>query len=224
MRDPKSCVRLSCLVVVAGVAACAGPDDSVGSAVPGDRATSPAVAAAAAPRIEGDESMAALTAEVRQLRLAVEEFARTQAETQALSAYLAARQGRLMQTTQQLDAVRKEIDAVTASKEGIEEQLARYSDELPRSTGVQRAGLEMAIRADEAERSRLELELPRARARENELSRTLALEEDRFLRHRSGAWAQFQLSIFTSCGCGAPWPFSTSDFRLMRNSAHFVLQ
>ena len=114
MRDPKSCVRLLCLAVVAVAAACAGPDDSVGSRFPGDRATSPAIAAAAAPLIEGDESMAALTAEVRQLRIAVEEFARTQTETQALGAYLSARQGRLMQTTQQLDAVRKEIDAATA--------------------------------------------------------------------------------------------------------------
>jgi len=181
MRAPKSCVRLSFLAVVAVVAACAGPDDSVGSAIPGERATSPAVAAAAAPRIEGDESLAALTAEVRQLRIAVEEFARTQTETQALGAYLSARQGRLMQTNQQLDAVRKEIDAATANSRGFEEQLAAYSDELSLSTGrAKRDGLESAIRATEAERSRVELELQQARARENDLSRTLALEEDRW--------------------------------------------
>src|SRR5688572_10908727 len=36
--------------------------------------------------------------------------------------------------------------------------------------------------------------------------------------------AQFQLSILTSCGCGAPLPLSTSVFRLIRNTAHFVLQ
>ncbi len=124
--------------------------------------------------------MAALTAEVRQLRIAVEEFARAQTETQALGAYLSARQGRLMQTTQQLDAVRKEIDAVTAGSGEIEERLARYSEELSGATGAHRAAIEMAIRATEAERSRLELELPRARARENDLSRTLALEEDRW--------------------------------------------
>ena len=180
MRDPSSCVRLSCLAVVAVVAACAGPDDSAGSRISGDRAASAAIEAAAAPRIEGDESMAALTAEVRQLRVAVEEFARIQTETQALSAYLSARQGRLLQTAQQLDAVRKQIDASTASGPVFEEQLARYSDELSRATGAQRAAVEMAIRQTEAERSSRERELQQARARENDLSRTLALEEDRW--------------------------------------------
>ena len=124
--------------------------------------------------------MAALTAEVRQLRLAVEEFARTQAETQALSAYLAARQGRLMQTTQQLDAVRKEIDATIANTRDMEQQLAQISRELSSATGAHRAAIETGMRATEAERSRLELELQRIRARENDLSRTLAVEEDRW--------------------------------------------
>ena len=86
-----------------------------------------------------------------------------------------------MQTNQQLDAVRKEIDAATANSRGFEEQLAAYSDELSLSTGrAKRDGLESAIRATEAERSRVELELQQARARENDLSRTLALEEDRW--------------------------------------------
>ena len=180
MRDQDSCVRLSWLAVVAVVAACAGPDDFADSRISGDRATSPAIEAAAAPRIEGDESMAALTAEVRQLRIAVEEFARIQTETQALSAYLSARQGRLLQTAQQLDATRKVIDTATASSSEVEEQLARLADELARATGPHRAAIEMAIRATEAGRSSGELELQQARARENELSRTLALEEDRW--------------------------------------------
>ena len=73
------------------------------------------------------------------------------------------------------------IDAATAaSSVGIDEQLARYSDELSRSSGAQRAAIEMAIRATEAERGRLELELRQARARENDLSRALAREEDRW--------------------------------------------
>ncbi len=124
--------------------------------------------------------MAALTAEVRQLRIAVEEFARIQTETQALSAYLSARQGRLLQTAQQLDAVRKQIDAATASSSDVEDQLARFADELSSATGPHRAAIEMAIRATEAGRSSRELELQQARARENDLSRTLALEEDRW--------------------------------------------
>jgi len=35
---------------------------------------------------------------------------------------------------------------------------------------------------------------------------------------------QFQLSILTSFGWGAPFPVSTSDFKLIRKIAHLVLQ
>ena len=40
----------------------------------------------------------------------------------------------------------------------------------------------------------------------------------------AGTADQFQLSILTSRGAGAPFPVSTSDFRLIMNTAHFVLQ
>ena len=36
--------------------------------------------------------------------------------------------------------------------------------------------------------------------------------------------AQFQLSILMSFGFGAPFPVSTSDFKLIRKTAHLVLQ
>jgi hypothetical protein len=35
---------------------------------------------------------------------------------------------------------------------------------------------------------------------------------------------QCQLPIRTSCGLGAPFPVSSSDFKLIRNVAHLVLQ
>jgi chromosome segregation ATPase len=125
--------------------------------------------------------MAALTAEVRQLRVAVEELARSQAEAQALGMTLAAQQGRILQLTQQLDAVRKDIAAATAGSQGIEAQLAGFREETSRMTEPgARAGFESALRGIEAERSRLELELQQARSRENDLSRQLALEESRW--------------------------------------------
>jgi len=125
--------------------------------------------------------MAALTAEVRQLRLAVEALARSQTETQTLSVYLQAQQGRIMQITQQLDAARKEIDSATASTRDLETQVKVMQDEASGLTERgQRAGLESAIRAMEAERNGLDLKLQQARARENDLSRTLALEENRW--------------------------------------------
>lgn len=181
MRDPGSCVRLSCLAVVVAAAGCVPPGDPAGSRFPDDRATAPASPPIAAPRIEGDESVAALTAEVRQLRLAVEDLARSQAETQTLGMTLSAQQGRILQLTQQLDAVRKEIAAATAGSQGIEAQLAGYREEISRATAPgRRAAFESSIRGIEVERSRFELELQQARSRENDLSRTLVLEEDRW--------------------------------------------
>lgn len=179
MRDPKSCVRLSCLAVVALTAACVPPGDPVGPRFPDDRVPSPA--AVAAPRIEGDESMAALTAEIRQLRVAVEELARRQTETQALNVYLSAQQGRVSLATQQLEAARKEADSATEHSRDAEAQLARFSEELSRSPDrAARAGLEDAIRNFEVEKAKADLELQQARARENDLSLGLAREEDRW--------------------------------------------
>ena len=40
----------------------------------------------------------------------------------------------------------------------------------------------------------------------------------------AGTADHFQLSILTSRGAGAPFPVSTSDFRLIMNTPHFVLQ
>ena len=55
----------------------------------------------------GGGSLTALTAEVRQLRLAVEESMRSQAQTQALGVYLSAQQSRILQVASRLDAVPK---------------------------------------------------------------------------------------------------------------------
>jgi hypothetical protein len=54
-------------------------------------------------------SLAALTAEIRQLRLAVEEATRSQ--TQALGVYLSVQQARLVEVAARVDAAREELDA-----------------------------------------------------------------------------------------------------------------
>ena len=181
MRYLESWMRLPCFAAIATVAACAAPDDSV-SRLSDDRATRPAASAPSPARIEtNDGSLAALTAEVRQLRVAVEGFARSQAETQVLGVALSAQQSRVLQLNQQLDAVRKDIDSATALSRGFEEQLPGLSSELSRVTERgQREGLESMIRAVESERNRMELQLQETRARESDLSRTLALEENRW--------------------------------------------
>jgi chromosome segregation ATPase len=180
MRDPLSRVRLSCLAVAAFAAACVPPGAPDDSRV-AERETRPAAPPTAAPRIQGDESMAALTAEIRQLRVAVEELARSQAETQALGMTLSAQQGRIQQLTQQLDAVRGGLAASAMMTQGFDGRLVGMRDELSRTTDrEQRAGLEDAIRAFEAEQSQRELDLQQARAHESDLSRELAQEQARW--------------------------------------------
>jgi hypothetical protein len=50
-------------------------------------------------------SLAALTSEVRQLRLAVEAATRSQTQTQALSVYLSVQQSRVLHVATRLDSV-----------------------------------------------------------------------------------------------------------------------
>ena len=57
-----------------------------------------------------DGSLATLTVELRQLRMAVEQLVRSQAQTQALGVYLSAQQSRLLQIANRLDAARSALD------------------------------------------------------------------------------------------------------------------
>src|SRR5262245_23230126 len=72
---------------------------------------------------EADASLAALTMEVRQLRLAVEGSARSQAQAQVLGVYLTMQQGRIDQATTRLNETRKELDALAVRSRELTNQL-----------------------------------------------------------------------------------------------------
>jgi chromosome segregation ATPase len=128
-----------------------------------------------------DGSLAALTAEVRQLRAAVEKLARSQTETQALAAYLSAQQSRMAQTAQQLDAARKELDSANARSRDVEARLGDISAALAGTADRdERARLDDGMRGFKAEQSRVALELEQARTRESDLSGQLQAEERRW--------------------------------------------
>src|SRR6266550_560915 len=62
-------------------------------------------------------SLAALTAEVRLLRLSVEKGADSQTQVQAMTVYLSAQQSRLLQVSARADGLRKDLDAaIVASR------------------------------------------------------------------------------------------------------------
>lgn len=178
MRGFTHSVRWSGFFAVVALAACVPPGDSARSPLAEDR---PAAPAAPAPRVEGDESMAALTAEIRQLRAAVEALTRSQTEVQALGVYLSAQQGRVLQATQLLDAARQELDSATAHNRDAQVQLTSVQDRIARVTDPQqRAMLEFEHRGTLSEATAAELQLQQARAREGDLSLALAREEDRW--------------------------------------------
>jgi chromosome segregation ATPase len=121
-----------------------------------------------------------LTSEVRQLRLAVEDLARSQSETQALTVYLSAQQSRMQQTDQQLAVVRREIDSGTAARQEIEARLANMLAEQSRAPPDRRAEMEQEVNGFRAELARIERELQQAHSRENDLTRVVQSEEARW--------------------------------------------
>jgi chromosome segregation ATPase len=173
VRNSKLGVRLACLVALSAVAGCsADVDPAISTSIDEPRRAAPDLP-------EG--SLAALTAEVRQLRLAVENLARSQTETQALGVYLSAQQGRLQQADQQLAAARRELDSATAARDRIEAQLTDLLAAQPRATlPEKRAEIDDAIKGMQSQQARVDRELQQAQSRENDLSQALRSEETRW--------------------------------------------
>ena len=126
-------------------------------------------------------SLAALTAEIRQLRVAVEESTRSQTQTQALGVYLSVQQSRILQAATRLESARKELDAVSLRSREIASQLENFQGEIIRVTEPQRrAQLEDANQQLKSEQRRVAEQEQQARAREAELSQALQVEESRW--------------------------------------------
>ena len=179
MRSPELGLRFVCAVALSAVAACGGVVDPATSASTNEPQPIREPPRAAASGV-ADGSLAALTAEVRQLRAAVEDLARSQSETQALGVHLSVQQGRVQQIDQQLAALRREIDSATAAKQGIDGQIPNLLAEQARMAPDQRGGMEAMLNGLRAEQTRLDLELQHFRSRESELSQTLRSEEARW--------------------------------------------
>jgi hypothetical protein len=128
-----------------------------------------------------DGSMAALTAEVRELRLAVQQFAQTQSQTQALGVYLSVQQSRILQVSSQLDTTRRELDGVSRQSSETTSRLAVLEEELPRTSDpTQRNAVQEAIREMRREQALAAAQEQQLRNRELELSQTMQTEESRW--------------------------------------------
>jgi predicted nucleic acid-binding Zn-ribbon protein len=132
-------------------------------------------------QVLGGGSLTALTAEVRQLRLAVKDSIRSQTQTQALGVYLSAQQSRIVQVASRLDVVRRELDGASLASRSIATRLARTEERLSQVTDPkERLALEDQSRAMNLEQKTLSLHEQQARNRETELSQALQLENDRW--------------------------------------------
>ena len=126
-------------------------------------------------------SLAALTSEVRELRLAVQQLAQTQSQTQALGVYLSVQQGRVLQVSAQLEAARKELDSTASAANDMAAKLADLEEQLPRvSDAGERSAIQSEIPVIRREQRLLAAREQQARNRELELSQSLQAEESRW--------------------------------------------
>jgi chromosome segregation ATPase len=126
-------------------------------------------------------SLAALTAEVRELRLAVQQLSQTQAQTQALGVYLSVQQSRVLQVSSQLEAAHKELDTAVGRSSELTSRLASIEEDLTRIREAdRRAQIQDAGREMKRELSVATAQEQQARNREQELSQSLQAEESRW--------------------------------------------
>jgi chromosome segregation ATPase len=125
--------------------------------------------------------LAVLTAEIRQLRLAVEESARTQTQAQSLGVYLSAQQARVTQVAGRLDTAREHLNSLTAVARDLSAKLSTIETELRNVTEPElRSELEAQRRALRQELGGLAEQVQAAQSREAELSQMLQVEDSRW--------------------------------------------
>jgi hypothetical protein len=83
---------------------------------------------------KGTGSLAELTAEIRQLRAAVEQSSRTQAQAQALGIFLTAQDRRVMMSTSRVENARRELVTLSQQTSTYAHQLTQSEEELPLTT------------------------------------------------------------------------------------------
>lgn len=129
-----------------------------------------------------DNSMAALTNEVRQLRVAVQEAGRSQTQIQALSISLTAQQSRLSQVNERLDKVHAELSTVAAGIGEGRRMMAEAQAEMSSAqSATQREQANDMFTMFKARVDQLTDEENRLRTRELELMNQFRVDEQRWL-------------------------------------------
>lgn len=128
-----------------------------------------------------DGSLAALTAELRQLRLAVVELGRIQTQTQAVSAHLTAQQGRIQQAAARFDTARDELQAASMRSREVAYRLESIDRRVEESQNADQLAMLKETRKEIlTQQAAMLAREEQARATVAELSSALATEEARW--------------------------------------------
>jgi len=128
-----------------------------------------------------DGTLGALIAEVRQLRLAVEESGRTQSQIQMLSVQLSAEQSRIVQLAARLDATRRDLTEASAHAKEAASLVARAQAEAADAADPdERAGSGGMLQIFKQQADVATGREQQLRAREAELLQAVQFEEGRW--------------------------------------------
>jgi hypothetical protein len=129
-----------------------------------------------------DNSMAALTNEVRQLRLVVQEAGRSQTQMQALSISLTAQHSRLTQVNDRLERATTDLSAVSAKVAEARRMITEAQAEVGRAkTAEERGHATEMLNMFRQQTDTMAEEENRLRQRQSELANQFRIEEQRWI-------------------------------------------
>ena len=126
-------------------------------------------------------SLGELTAEIRQLRQAIEQSTRNQTQAQTLGIFLTTQDRRLMIVTSRLEEARRQITNFSQQTSVYAQQLSEIDEQLPRTTDSdERTALEDRSKEIKFEMKAVAAREQEARTREGEALHAFQLEEARW--------------------------------------------
>ncbi len=126
-------------------------------------------------------SLGELTAEIRQLRFAIEQSSRTQTQAQALGIFLSAQQSRILQVTTRLDEARRELGAAAQRAVATSNELARLEEAIPHLADPnERMAVEDRTKSLKLESKNIATQEQQARTHEAEMLQAWQQEEARW--------------------------------------------
>jgi hypothetical protein len=126
-------------------------------------------------------SLAALTNEVRLLRVAVEKSTQTQTQLQGLSVFLSAQQSRLLQASARVDTMRKDVAVASEKSRMLADRISGFQNALTTDLNPEvRSDLQHEMAAAKREAARAVEFENQLRASEAEASAELQTELNRW--------------------------------------------